>query len=108
MLEKAKALGDSITFGTAVNNNPQNSWARYVADELGLDYVNIARAGSALYAWYSVLTGDTAPNGNMYYIGGWDQESLTQKVKEASIIVFTLYSNDIFIGAQWRPAWQWS
>ena len=100
------ALGDSITYGTKLAGNVSDSYAKKIADALGYEYENYAKAGSEAYAWYSVLTRKAAPNGTKYTeVGNVDREVLTAYVEDADLIVFTLGTNDLAY-TQWRTVEQ--
>lgn len=96
------AFGDSITFGQKVGG-VNGSYAKFVSEGLGMNYVNNALSGSEVYQWYSLLTGKAAPNGKMTdKINGLTKDSFTSKLQSADVIVFSLGTNDIFY-TEWRP-----
>ena len=96
------AIGDSITYGTKLSGNVNDTYAKKIADTLGYDYENCAKAGSEAYQWYSMLTRKSAPNGNKYTeVGSVNREVLTAYVEDADLIVFTLGTNDLAY-TEWR------
>lgn len=97
------AFGDSLTYGTKLAGATEECYAKTVADTLGYEYVNCAKAGSEAYAWYSMLTGKAAPNGNKCSeVGDVDRETFTAYIEDADLIVFSLGVNDLASYAQWR------
>lgn len=103
------ALGDSITYGFQLDDTTEGSWAKQVFDYFKMsEYVNRALTGSEVYQWYSVLTGRAAPNGKKYLdINGFDRIQMTEDIKRASVIVFSLGTNDMTGGyVDYRTAQQ--
>lgn len=110
------AIGDSLTYALNTPNTINDSWAKKVADSLGMsDYINKAVHGSEAYHWYSLLTGGAAPNGTTYKLDGlinsnglafdpsFDKAAMTAAIESASVVAFTLGSNDMSKGyLQWR------
>ncbi|NLE42545.1 MAG: hypothetical protein GX615_12045, partial [Lentisphaerae bacterium] len=89
------AIGDSITFGTKAGG-PGGSWAKHVADGLGLECLNDAKAGSRLSAWRSVLT--RSANHNQYmdaHAGGVTRDGMLDGIRRAGVIAFSLGTNDL-------------
>ncbi|MGI6496960.1 MAG: GDSL-type esterase/lipase family protein [Kiritimatiellia bacterium] len=89
------AIGDSMTFGTKAGG-PGKAWAKQVADGLGLEYVNDAKAGSRLSAWRSVLT--RSANHNQAFdsdVGGVTRERMLAGIRRAGVIAFTIGTNDL-------------
>ena len=96
------AFGDSITFGQKVGGI-NASYAKFVAEELGMDYYNDAFSGSEAYQWYSLLTQKPAPNGKeTSNINGLTSEKFRSSIESADVIIFSLGTNDIFY-TEWRP-----
>lgn len=94
------AFGDSLTFGLNTPNTINDSWAKYVANNLGVSsYENYAVDGTAVYQWYSLLTGEKAPNNKpTAEIAGLTKDTLTEKIKNAGVVAFSLGSNDLIGG----------
>ena len=94
------AIGDSLTYGVNVENTINGSWARYVSDNFGMKaYHNFAVHGTEVYEWYSLLTGNAAPNEETSTeIGGLTRDALIEEVRNAGIVAFSLGSNDLIGG----------
>ena len=94
------AIGDSLTYGVNVENTINGSWARYVSDNLGMKaYHNFAVHGTEVYEWYSLLTGNEAPNKETSTeIGGLTRDALIEEIRNAGIVAFSLGSNDLIGG----------
>ena len=94
------AIGDSLAYGTNLDNAVNGSWAKKVADSLGMSsYSNLAVPGSEVYQWYSLITGNNAPN-DKYELGkiSWTKEELTQAIENAGAVAISLGSNDMSKG----------
>jgi lysophospholipase L1-like esterase len=94
------AIGDSLAYGTNLDNTVNGSWAKKVADSLGMSsYSNLAVPGSEVYQWYSLITGNKAPN-NEYKLGNISltKEELTQAIENAGVVAISLGSNDMSKG----------
>lgn len=94
------AIGDSLTYGLNVSGTINGAWAKYVSDSLGFGtYQNYAVHGTEVYQWYSLLTGENAPNGkSTSEIGGLTKDALTEAIRNAGIVAFSLESNDMIGG----------
>ncbi len=94
------AIGDSLTYGLNVENTVNGAWAKYVSDNLGIaTYQNYAVHGTEVYQWYSLLTGNAAPNGGSTNdIAGLTKDGLVEAIKNAGVVAFSLGSNDLIGG----------
>lgn len=97
------AIGDSLAYGLNLSDTVNGSWAKKVADSLGMSsYSNIAVSGSETYRWYSTLTGKAAPNNNTYTAvadgSSVDKSALTSAIADAGVVAVSLGSNDMIGG----------
>ena len=97
------AIGDSLAYGLNLSDTVNGSWAKKVADSLGMSsYSNIAVSGSETYRWYSTLTGKAAPNNNIYTAvadgSSVDKSALTSAIADAGVVAVSLGSNDMIGG----------
>ena len=98
------AIGDSITFGQKVAGYTEGSYAKLLADELSLPYVNHAVSGTRVMAWRSAVTGKPDKNGVVHeHAGGTPAAKIREEIEKAGIVVFTLGTNDLFAGVKWNP-----
>ena len=98
------AIGDSITFGQKVTGYTEGSYAKLLADELSLPYINHAVSGTRTMAWRSAVTGKPDKNGVVHeHAGGTPAEKIRSEIEKAGLVVFTLGTNDMFAGVRWNP-----
>ena len=108
--KKVVAFGDSCTWGTKAFvggvEGPNNAYPKYLADHLGMEWVNSAVPGSESYQWQSILLNKAAPNGKTYDRIGNNiyRDDIIELVESAGVIVFTLGNNDSLFYTETRSA----